>query len=269
MNIPNPTVEIMTDASLSGWSGVLLPYQVEGSWPIEVFFHSMNWKELKAILLTVRHFVDILRGKSVKVYTDNTTALACIKHQGSLYSPFLWDLSKVLLEFCQAQGITLVPVHIGVLNVLADAGSREGPISTEWTLDHHSFQAICTQWGQPQVDLFATRFNAQMLAFVSPCPDPSAVATDAMGLDWHLWSSVYVFPPLQLLPAVVSKLYLYKGTGFLIAPFWPSQSWFTLLNQRCPYRLPLPQGHSLFQYTTQGLAVYDRVGDLNLFAWML
>ena len=52
MHIPNPSEELMTDASLFGWSGVLLPHRVEGGWHRSLWFHSMNWKELQAILLS-------------------------------------------------------------------------------------------------------------------------------------------------------------------------------------------------------------------------
>ena len=270
MSHPSPTLEIMTDASLYGWSGIFLPHRVDGVWPMTVWFHSMNWKELKAILLTILYFAESLRGQSVRVLSDNTTALACLRRQGSLHSPYLYLLSKEILEFCHGQGISLQPTYIrGALNVIADAGSRDGPISTEWTLDHHSFTEICSWWGVPQVDLFATRFNAQIMTFVSPCPDLAAVGVDAMSIDWNLWWSIYLFPPLQLLPEVVSRLHLYEGEGILIAPFWPTKDWFVTLNQRCPHRLPLPRGHSLFQFTPQGLAIHPRVEGWKLHAWRL
>ena len=101
------------------------------------------------------------------------TALACIRHQGSVHSGDLYFLSKEILEFCQAQGISLVPVHLsGILNVLADQGSRQGPIVTEWSLDRYTFLQICYFMGFfPEVDLFATRFNSHLLCIVSPFPD--------------------------------------------------------------------------------------------------
>merc|ERR1711895_65365 len=52
MHIPAPTLEIMVDASLHGWCGILLPKQVQGEWPPVLFPESMNWKELQAILLS-------------------------------------------------------------------------------------------------------------------------------------------------------------------------------------------------------------------------
>ena len=64
------------------------------------------------------------------------------------------------------------PGHIpGRLNVIADKLSRlDQTIQTEWSLHPEVFQAICSQCHQPQVDLFATRFNNKLPQFVSPVP---------------------------------------------------------------------------------------------------
>ena len=141
------------------------------------------------------HFLPRLKGKAVKVWSDNMTALACIRRQGSAHSPALLELASSLLILCHRHNITLIPSHIqGVLNVLADAGSRRGPIATEWSLDPHSFKEICHLWGRPQLDLFATRYNTQLWTFVSPCPDPAALCMDAMAWDWNVWQSVYLSP---------------------------------------------------------------------------
>ena len=269
MHIPAPSLELMVDASLYGWCGLLLPRQVHEEWPDSLFWESMNWKELQAILLTVLHFLPQLAGRSVRVWTDNWTALTCIRRQGSLHSPKLWLLTKELLDLCSRHQITLVPSHLqGSLNVLADKGSRPGPISTEWSLDPESFHEICVWAGTPQVDLFATRYNAQLCNFVSPCPDPSAIYSDAFSRDWNQWDSIFLFPPFVLLQRVVN-LRVYEGKGFIIAPYWPSAPWFPMLKLRCPHRRPLPTGHFLFQYTAQGLAYYPRISLLKLSAWKL
>ena len=270
MNVSDPTVDIMTDASDYGWSGVTLPYIVEGHWTQEECILPICWRELKAILETIYHFADLLRGKSVRVLSDSMTALACIRHQGSVHSGDLYLLSKEILEFCQAQDISLVPVHLrGVLNVLADQGSRLGPIVTEWSLDRYTFLQICYFLGFfPEVDLFATRFNSQLLCFVSPFPDAMALAWDARFLNWSHFRSIYVFPPLNFILEVVMKLKDFLGKGFVIAPMWPSAIWFQALSQRCPERFPLPQGYSLYQYTSGGhLEVMEE--PWNLWFWIL
>ena len=70
--------------------------------------------------------------------------------------------------------------------MIADKLSRLGQtIQTEWSLHPEVFQAICSRWHQPQVDLFATRFNNKLPQFVSPVPDPQAWAVDALSLSWE------------------------------------------------------------------------------------
>lgn len=273
MHLPSPTLEIMTDASGHGWSGWLLPDEACGLWSLEDQPHSMNWKELKAVHLTILHFLDHLRGQSVKVLTDNSTVVACLRRQGSVGSPLLWELTRSILVCAEENGITLQPCHLkGVLNVLADMGSRSGPISTEWSLDPQSFWGICDMVGfVPEVDLFATRFNSQLHTFVSPCPDPLAVGQDALSLDWNLWESIYLFPPIQLLPEVLLKLKSFVGKGFLLAPRSQLEPVPAILVRRSSKVLLPPQGFYLSQKTNQGICYMSdqQLSIWNLAVWTL
>ena len=214
MHLSSPTRDIMTDASRHGWGGVLLPHCTSGVWTSEDKTHPINWLELKAIQLTLEEFAPQLEGRTVRVLSDSLCALACLRRQGCLRSDPLMDLSVQILEFCQRLHITLVPVHLaGVLNVLADQHSRESVISTEWTLDDRTFSWIVREFGQPEVDLFATRFNKRIAKFVSPCPDHQALAWDAMAQDWNEWESIYAFPPVSLIPEVIWKSWSHRRGG--------------------------------------------------------
>ena len=97
---------------------------------------------------------------------------------GSLCA-LLWKI----LSWRTRKQVTLKARHIpGRLNVIANKLSRLGQtIQTEWSLHPEVFQAICSRWHQPQVDLFTTRFNNKLPQFVSPVPDPQAWAVDASG----------------------------------------------------------------------------------------
>ena len=97
----------------------------------------------------------------------------------------------------------------------------------------------------------------------------AALHIDAFSRDWNDWESIYLFPPFHCLHRVVSLVRIYKGKGFLIAPYWPSAPWFVTLKLRCPLRRPLRLGHYLFQYTSQGLVHYHRISCLKLTVWML
>ena len=146
-------------------------------------------------------FFPSLINKVVLLLSDNTTALGCLRKQGSLRNVSMHLLTGDILEFCAKYSITLIPRHLqGSLNVLADRGSRKGPISTEWSLDESSFHhAACQVSIFPQVDLFATRYNFKIDPLVSPCPDDLAWAMDATSINWNHWDSIYLFPPKPLI----------------------------------------------------------------------
>ena len=130
-----------------------------------------------------------------------------------------------ILTWCTRKQITLKARHIpGRLNVVADKLSRLGQtIQTEWSLLPEVFQAICRRWHQPQIDLFATRFNKLPL-FVSLVPDPLATAVDALSLPWEDLNA-YAFPPAAVLGKVVEKLQDSPCKRIiLIAPGWPNSA---------------------------------------------
>ncbi len=67
------------------------------------------------------------------------------------------------------------------------------------------------------------------------------------GIAWirgHPWPNVslYAFPPIKLIPAVLCRVKVSGACLLLIAPFWPSQTWFSELNPllyRPPWEIPI------------------------------
>ena len=119
------------------------------------------------------------------------------------------------------------PTLSGRLNVVADKLSRLGQtIRTEWSLLQKVFQAICSRWHRPQIDLFVMRFNNKLPLFVSPVPDSLATAVHALSLPWEDLDT-YAFPPAAIWSKVVEKLQDSPGKRIiLIAPGWPNMPWF-------------------------------------------
>ena len=155
------------------------------------------------------------------------------------------------------------------MNVLADQGSRLEPVSTEWSLDAGTFDWLSSEVGPFQVDLFATRHNAHLPAFVSPFPDDLAVGVNALSLSWDEWDSLYLFPPAPVLPEVLARLRDFRGGGVLVAPFWPQAVWFPLLLRRSRNHFPLPSSHSLSQTTCRGIVFHPNHSVFRLHAWIL
>ena len=115
-----------------------------------------------------------------------------ISTKGGMKSGSQCALLWRILSWCTRKQGTLKAHHIPhQLNVIADKLSRLGQtFQTEWSLNPEVFQAICSWWHQPQVDLFATRFNNKLTQFVLPVPDPQAWAVDALSLSWGKSGSI-------------------------------------------------------------------------------
>ena len=140
---------------------------------------------------------------------------------GSLCA-LLWRI----LSWCTGKQVTLKTRHIpDRLHVIADKLSR-------------SVQTICSRWHQPQVDLFATRFNNKLPQFVS---EPQVWAVDALSLSLETLEP-YAFPPAAILGKVVEKLQDYPCSRIiLIAPGWPNMPWFcdlVAMSSQIPLCLP-------------------------------
>ena len=72
--------------------------------------------------------------------------------------------------------------HFGALECNSRPTVQTQVIQTEWSLTQQVFNLLCSRWARPHVDLFATRFNHKLPKFVSPVPDLTAWAVDALSL---------------------------------------------------------------------------------------
>ena len=231
----------------------------------------INHLELKAVFLALKEFQTLVFNKTVLVATDKTTVVAYINKEGGMKSGSLCALLWRILSWCTRQQVTLRARHIpGRLNVIADKLSRLGQtIQTEWSLHPEVFQAVCSRWHQPQVDLFAIRFNNKLPQFVSPVPDPQAWAVDALSLSWEDLDP-YAFPLVAILGKVVEKLQDYPCNRIiLIAPGWPNMPWFwdlVAMSSQIPLCLP-----SIPNLVSQPFnqVLHRNLSNLNLHAWLL
>ena len=197
---------IFTDASSQGWGARMGDSKVSGFWTrIDRKLH-INCLELKAVIRALQHWAPLLQGHQVMIATDNSTVVSYINKQGGTRSPSLLRLTVELL-WLEAQDIIVRARHIpGCLNVIADHLSRPNqPILTEWSLHPEIVKHIFRAWGTPEVDMFATLSNSHLPRFMSPVPEPRALAVDALSQDWQV-RSMYMFPPFPLLSKVVQKL---------------------------------------------------------------
>ena len=167
----------------------------------------------------------------IQIQIDNTTALAYINNMGGSKSKELNQLAVQIWEWCISRNIWLTAVHIpGRLNTGADEKSRVFSGNHEWMLNTHSFDEILLRHPGLDFDLFASRLNNQTSSYCSWQADPNSTHVDAFTMNWN-GHKFYGFPPFSLLPRCLQKMSQDLAQGVLIAPLWPTQTWFPVLLQ--------------------------------------
>jgi len=248
-----PEIEIRTDASKSGYGSVCSSVCAGGRWSkLEQQLH-INVLELLAIENGLKSFEDEIAGKHVKVMTDNTCAVSYIKDMGGSKSVECNEVANRIWKWCKQRNVWLTVTYIpGKLNSEADEMSRKFNDRTEWQLNPIFFQMLTKKFGEPDVDLFASKLNCQLNTYVSWGRDPNAVAIDAFCLNWKSWNMIYVFAPFSLAMKVLRQWKRDGAEGWIILPFWPTAPWFPLMMRMLteePILLPmgrrtLRQAHS-------------------------
>ena len=247
-----PELVLMTDASDFGWSGVILPYVIRDIWSGLDQYRSINEREMLAVTFFVHFMRSTLAGKNVVIHTDSEVVFFCLNRMDSLRSPQMMDLVRQFLSLCMSHTITFEVRHIpGMLNVLADVGSRDKLSVTDNCLDQETLLWCFKVAGLDSaiaVDLCATRANTRCSQYVSPCVDfhPNCVGWDVKAVDWSQFQQIYLFPPVSILPDLLSKITKFSGKGLLIAPFQNGPALAQMVS-RARLKLQLPASYFLFQ----------------------
>ena len=82
----------------------------------------------------------------------------------------------------------------------------------------------------PEIDLFASKLNAQFPRYVAYRPDSGAKTVDAFTIDWSVLK-FYTFSPFSIIAAVLKKLKEDKATDECIFLHWPTQAWFLIVEK--------------------------------------
>ena len=237
---PN-AIQISTDASGSGWGGHLYNHNLSshGHWDKSMKLRASNYREIMAVYLSLRSFAPFIKGSAVTVLSDNVTTTAYLNHMGgprhamSMVAQAVWALAHKL-------DISLSVRYLaGKENQIADRLSRLQD-RYEWRLHPGIFHRIDQAFGPHTVDRFASLQSTQLRRYNSAFHDPAAEAVDALSQDWT-GEVNFVNAPFRLLPRI---LRLIKDQGVMatvVAPYWPSQTWFHRLQEMAiamPIKIP-------------------------------
>ena len=218
-------LEVSTDSSDIAWGVYFQGRMHHGLWaPTAVGAQAhINVKELAALEVFLSDFLpQSANGCKLLWRTDNSTALSYIRREGGTVSLHLLEIARRILLLLHRRRISILPVYISSEeNLQADAASRLQSIP-DWRLPRVLFSRLTSVWGEPEIDLFATKESAQVERFFAWNDEEDAEAIDALAREWN-FTLAYAFPPPQLIPRVVK---VSTGQFILITPFWPAQKWF-------------------------------------------
>ncbi|XP_069600694.1 uncharacterized protein [Ranitomeya imitator] len=262
-----PAVTITVDASGKGWGATVDQHIFQGFWSAEITQQSSNYKELKAVEEVLKAAVTLVQNSHLKIYSDNMTTVAHLRHQGSTRHEDLKRISARIFSWAEEHVLSISALHIkGEINVQADFLSRTEVHPGEWSLNPEVFQILVKRWGQPEVDLFANSQNAKVDQFFSLDPMNPGLAVDALVQPWT-FSLAYAFPPLPILPKVLQKIRAEKLKVILVAPLWPKRGWFgALISLKIDGPIALPPVKDLLY---QGPILHPDPERLHLNAWLL
>jgi hypothetical protein len=110
----------------------------------------------------------------------------------------------------------------------------------------HRGVSTCTKdFWNCDIDLFASKDNHQLSKYVSLLPDKYSEAVDAFSISWTNLKS-YIFCPFSVLTQVLCKIERDNAEAIVVAPIWPTQTWFPkLLNLICRDSYILPKRKDL------------------------
>lgn len=220
-------LEIYSDASRTGW-GIFCDGQVaNGFWTEEDKKSHINYLKLLAAFLGLQCFAKDLSNCQILLRIDNTTAIAYINRMGGIQFNNLNQLAREIWQWCEAHKIWIFASYIKSKdNKEADFESRNDNIDCEWELSPTAFLDIVRSFGNPSIDLFATRANTKCSRYLSWHRDPYAENIDAFTVCWHNYTLFYAFPPFALIPKTVQKIKDDNAIGILVFPMWPAQPWY-------------------------------------------
>ena len=240
-----PQLVLYSDSSKKGWGAYNETENIRtgGKWSATEQESHINILELQACQLTLHTFCKNVKNLHVRIYMDNTTSCSYINKLGGKTSE-LDSLAREIWFWCLDRHIHLSAAHVpGIDNHEAGEESRADNDDTEWSLREEVFKSIHVMHPEMSVDLFASRLNHKLIKYVARRPDPNAIAIDAFTMTWTN-ELFFIFPPFSLLPRILQKVEEDKAAAILIAPLWPTQSWWPsllrLVMGQC-YRLPNTQ----------------------------
>ncbi|XP_068714943.1 uncharacterized protein [Montipora foliosa] len=192
----DPHSILETDASLTGWGAKWGEMKTQGVWCRSEKDQHINCLELLAIRWGLLSLCHAEHDTHIRIMSDNVTAVCYINAMGGCQSDNCNRIAYDIWQWAIEKSIWLSAAHTpGTENCEADELSRKFNPNLEWSVTDEVFNQILKVFALgPTIDLFASRVNAKLPAYVSWKADPFARYVDAFTLNWAS-HTFYAFPP--------------------------------------------------------------------------
>ena len=185
---------IFTDASTQGWGAYMGDPQISGTWThIDCKLH-ISCLELKAVICALQHWAPGPPGYDRYGQFDSSFV-----YQQTRRDPF----PQLVTFDSRASPLVRGSEHNNPSKTYSRRSERDSrpptcissePANTDRVVPSpRDRETIFRVWETPEVDIFATVSNSHLPRFMSPIPEPRALAVDALSQDWQ-GRSMYMFP---------------------------------------------------------------------------
>ena len=236
------SVELTTDACLSGWGAVLdRRFPARGLFGPARAAEPINLKELVAVRMAIESFpAAVSRGGLIRVRCDNVVVVAVLNAMVSRSPALMVELRRTVSLLtrlgCRLEASWLPTAE----NVWADKLSRDRDATT-WCLRRAVFLALDAAWGPCSVDRFAAAGSAHLPRFHSPVSRPDAEGADGWQQDWGGAACNLICLPLSQAALVIRKVVGDRATAVVVLPAWPAQIWWAETLHRAHAAVYLPR----------------------------
>ena len=211
LHVPEPTLFFFPDASLAGWGTrwqTQVISQVSGHLPIPPNVSSgWNWKRYDWPYFSGTSVAQ----QTVRVYCENSTAVAYFRKQGGTHSISLLNNTLELFHLLHQFAFLLFPTHLPRMWQRIPCLESTVPVLQNGGFPRKPYTICFLSYGPPIADRFATVENKVTPVCVSHHPDKITWAVDALSISWVGLGLVYTFPPVpQISPFGSNRVVLFR-----------------------------------------------------------
>lgn len=242
------SVQICSDASNSGWGGILtLPQNkmtTRDYWSPEEASLPIAIREAKALFNTLRVFSRNIFNARIDAYIDNSNLLHFWNNEGGRSIPLTNEI-KDLFHLCLQLNISLNLHYTPSSSLPADAPSRYSS-DIDCCLSDLAWEKVERVYGPHTVDLMAIPSNVRKdrhekpLKFFAPYPCVGSSGSNVFAQDISLHENAYTFPPFTLVGPLLKFLATSGCRVSIVVPdISPRRYWWPVLTATSVDRLLL------------------------------